>query len=358
MKDLLNIELLKNTFDDLPVGVGIFQVEDLNDIKSVRYVFMNKVVLYEMRKTRDEVFGKKIIEVAPEAFEHDGGLAVIETYRKVAETGENINLGLVEYSNEEVAGTYECSVHHIQDNYVYVMLRNVTELEQKKIELERKNKELNQYVSIVSHDLKDPLNSITIVLQLIEREYAGRLDDKLDKFFKYLSDSTTRMRTMITELLDFNSLGQGKEMTSIDCNVLIENVQKDLEAKINNTVANIHVDAMPTINGYKTELRLLFQNLISNGIKFQEAGTTPNITLSVKNEDGWTFSVHDNGIGIAEENKDKIFSMFQRLHNSKEYEGSGVGLAHCKKIVELHNGKIWFNSEPGKGTTFHFSIPQ
>ncbi|MBO6795113.1 MAG: GHKL domain-containing protein [Balneolaceae bacterium] len=358
MKDLLNLEILKNTFDDLPVGVGIFKIEDINDIKSVRYVFMNKVVLYEMRKTRDEVFGKKIIEVAPEAYEHEGGLAVIETYRKVAETGEDVNLGLVEYSNEEVAGTYECSVHHIQDNYVYVMLRNVTELEQKKIELERKNKELNQYVSIVSHDLKDPLNSITIVLQLIEREYAGRLDDKLDKFFKYLTDSTTRMRTMITELLDFNSLGQGKEKTSIDCNELIENVQNDLGAKIKNTQTNFQVETLPIINGYKTELRLLFQNLISNGIKFQKEGTTPNITLSVKNENGWTFSVQDNGIGIAEENKDKIFSMFQRLHSTKEYEGSGVGLAHCKKVVELHNGKIWLDSELGKGTTFYFSIPQ
>lgn len=171
MSDLINLEILSKTFDDLPVGVGIFKVHDLKDIKSIQYIFMNKIVLYEMRKTKEEVFGKRIIEVAPEAYEHEGGLLVMETYRRIAEEGGSINLGQVEYSNHMVAGTYECSVHHIQDNYVYVMLRNVTELEQTKNELELKNKELSQFAFMVSHDLKEPLNTVLSFANLINEHH-------------------------------------------------------------------------------------------------------------------------------------------------------------------------------------------
>lgn len=146
MDNQFSLDILTKTFDDLPTGVGIFKVLDVDSINSIQYVFMNKVVLYEMRKNKEEVFGKLISEVAPEAYEHEGGRMVMETYRKVAKEGGVVNLGLVEYSNHMVAGTYECSVHHIQDNYVYVMLRNVTELELTKIKLEEANKELQQKI--------------------------------------------------------------------------------------------------------------------------------------------------------------------------------------------------------------------
>ncbi|MFN1834243.1 sensor histidine kinase [Balneola sp. MJW-20] len=357
MKELLSIELLTKTFDDLSVGVGIFQVQDLNDIESIRYVYMNKVILHEMRKTREEVFGNRIIEVAPEAYEHEGGLAVIEAYRKVAEDGKSINLGLVEYSNHLVSGTYECSAHHIIDNFVYVMLRNVTELEQKKNELEQKIKELNQYTSIVSHDLKEPLNSISSAIQLLEFEYEGKLDEEISNFLSYISDSTDRMRNLINELLDYSTLGKGKEMVTVDCYELVEIIKEDLKAKIKETKADIYIDPLPTVNGYKTELRLLFQNLISNGMKFSKPGIQPVIKISAKKDTNWVFSVRDNGIGIADEHKGKIFSIFQRLHKKSEYEGTGIGLAHCKKIVELHKGEMWLDSKPGKGSTFYFTIP-
>ncbi len=147
-ENLLSLDLLIKTFDDLSIGVGIFQIPDINDLESIRYVFMNKMLLYEMRKTKEEVFGKRIIEVAPEAYQHEVGVQVIETYFKVVAEGGSINLGLVEYSNDMVAGTYECSAHHIQDNLIYVMLRNVTEIEQIKNELELKNKKLKQYSSL------------------------------------------------------------------------------------------------------------------------------------------------------------------------------------------------------------------
>jgi len=358
MKDSLSIELLTKTFDDLSIGVGIFQVLDLDDIRSIRYVFMNKVLLYEMRKERQEVFGKKIIEVAPEAYEHEGGLHVIETYRKVAAEGKSINLGLVEYSNHMVAGTYECSVHHIQDNFVYVMLRNVTELERTKNELEQKNKELAQFAYVASHDLKDPINTMSGLIQMISDQYQGKLDREADDMLKFLADSTDRMRNLINDLLDYSTIGSEKAMKTVDCNNLVEAVLQDLDSKIKETNAYIEVGELPQVRGYETALRLLFQNLISNGIKFSQPDTSPEIKISARERDGWTFSIEDNGIGIPEEKKDDVFNIFERLHAKSEYQGTGIGLAHCKKIIELHRGKLRVDSKLGEGSTFYFAIPK
>lgn len=358
MKDLLNLEILTKTFDYLSVGVGIFLVENLNDLKSIRYVYMNKVILYEMRKKKEEVVGKRIIDVAPEAYEHEVGLQVIETYRKIAAEGGSINMGLVEYSNHVSAGKYECSVHHIKDNYVYVMLRNVTELEETKHALEQKNKELNQFVFIASHDLKAPLNTISSCIKIIEEEYQGKLDKEADKLLGFISSVTGRMKNLINALLDYSSTGKRKEMTLVDCNKLVEVIQQDLSSTIKETNTIIEVGTLPKVKGFQTELRLLFQNLISNGIKFSKSGTAPRIRISANKKENWNFAIQDNGIGIEEKHQDRIFNVFQRLHNSSEYEGSGIGLAHCKKIIELHKGNIWVNSNLGEGSTFYFTIPK
>ncbi len=357
MKDLLNLEVLTKTFDDLSVGVGIFLVENLDDLKSIRYVYMNKVILYEMRKKKEEVAGKRIIDVAPEAYEHEVGLQVIEAYRKIASEGGSVNMGLVEYSNHVAAGKYECSVHHIKENYVYVMLRNVTELEKTRYELEQKNKELNEFAHIASHDLQAPLNTISSCIEIIEDEYQGKLDKKADKLLGFMSSVTNRMKNLIEALLDYSSTGQKKEMTLVDCNKIIEAIQEDLTAKIKETNTVIEVDGLPKVKGFKTALRLLFQNLITNSIKFSKPGIAPKIKISAKKQEAWTFAIQDNGIGIADEHMDKIFNVFQRLHSRSEYEGSGIGLAHCKKIIKLHNGNIWVNSQPGEGSTFYFTIP-
>lgn len=354
----LDLKILTQTFDELPIGVGIFEVEDVNDPKSIRYVFMNKVILYEMRKNADEVFGKRIIEVAPEAYEHEGGLFVIETYRRIAAEGGSINLGLVEYSNHMVAGTYECSVHHIKDNYVYVMLRNVTELEQTKNELEQKNKELSQFAYLASHDLKEPLRTISSFTEILQEDYLEKLDKEGEKLLSFISKATKRMRGLIDVLLDYSKLGQGKELVEINCSNMVAEIQEDLSVVINERDASLEVGELPTVKGFKTELRMLFQNLISNAIKFNQPGVPPKVSITAEEKDGWTFSVKDNGIGISEANQEKIFSLFERLHTEKEYEGTGIGLGHCKKIIELHKGKLWVESVEGEGSTFYFNIPK
>ncbi len=358
MQDLLNLEILIKTFDDLSMGVGIFYVPDLEDNTDIRYVYMNKVILYEMRKNKEEVFGNRIMDVAPEAYEHPGGLMVIETYRKVAAGGEDVNLGLVEYSNHMVAGTYECSIHHIQKHYVYVMLRNVTQLEKTKNDLEARNKELTQFTSIASHDLKEPLNSISGIIQLLREEYEGKFDEQADELLSFISQANERMVNVINSLLDYGRLGKEKEKTVVNCNELIEVIQQDFSVKLKESQATVEVDELPELLGYKTELRLLFQNLISNAIKFKKPGEKPVVRISATKKDEWTFAVTDNGIGIDEKHQDKIFSIFKRLHSEAEYEGFGIGLAHCKKIVQLHNGKIWVESAAGEGSTFYFTIPQ
>ena len=195
------------------------------DIKSIRYVFMNKVILYEMRKTKEEVFGNRIIEVAPEAFEHEGGVLVMETYRKVAEEGGEMNLGLVEYSNEIVGGIYKCSVHFIKKHYVYVLLNNVTELEsakrelKHKKELERKNKELEQFTYITSHDLQEPLNSIISFSTLLERE-KDKMGGVGQKSIEVIKASANRMRAFIIALLEYSTIGREKEIKEVIINNL------------------------------------------------------------------------------------------------------------------------------------------
>ena len=357
MKKEINLNILKATFDDLPVGLGIFHVADLNDLKSISYVFMNKVILHEMRMTKEQVLGKKIFDVAPEAFEHASGIQIIETYRHIAKNGGSINLGLVEYSNHLVAGTYDCSVHHIQDSYVYIMLRNVTELEQTKNELEDKNRELSEFAFMVSHDLKEPLRTIHSFTSILSKKYQNQLDEKGKKLIDFILSGSIRMRKLIDELLTYSKLKEEKEMELVDCNTLIEIIQKDLKLKIKETKTKFFIEKLPTIKGHKTQLRLLFQNLISNAIKFSKKDTKPQIKIFAKQEKDWIFAIEDNGIGIEKEHFQKIFHVFQRLHSNDRYDGTGIGLAHCKKIIALHKGNIWVDATPNKGSVFYFSIP-
>ncbi len=357
MREPLSLHILTKTVDDLTVGIGIFYIPDLNDIKSIQYVFVNKVLLYEMRKTREEVFGKKIIEVAPEAYEHEGGLLVIETYRKVAAEGGSINLGLVEYSNHMVSGTYECSVHYIQDHYVYVQLRNVTELEQLKNELLEKNQELEQFAYITSHDLQEPLNSIISFSDLLEDE-KSKLGEMGQQSIDIIKGSAYRMKGFIASLLEYSRIGSERKKTQVDLPQLIENLKIDLHYLITKKQATITYLGKPLkMLAYETELTKLLQNLIINGIKYTDDQTTPQVTINAEEEnDQYKFSITDNGIGIDKKQFENIFKVFKRLHSRDKYTGNGIGLSYCRKVVELHKGKIWLTSEVNKGTTFYFTI--
>ncbi|MFZ4520432.1 MAG: CHASE domain-containing protein [Bacteroidales bacterium] len=219
-------------------------------------------------------------------------------------------------------------------------------------------KEIEQFIFIASHDLQEPLVSLTNFTKLIREEYAGKLDDDGNKSIEFISSSAKRMKELIKGLLDYSILGKESKIERIDCNELVVEVLSDLGESINVSGAKITIDKMPVIYGYATEMRLLLQNLIHNAIKFRKENIPPEIEISAKRvENEWCFSVSDNGIGIAEKNLEKIFIIFKRMHNRNEYGGTGIGLAHCKKIVELHGGQISVESALGFGSTFRFTIP-
>ena len=231
--------------------------------------------------------------------------------------------------------------------------------------LASKNKELEEFAYITSHDLKEPLATISGLIALLKDDYKEKLDDDAMMSMEFIDKSSERMRTQIDDLLEYSKLGKSKEKTEIDCNDLLGEITLDIANAITRFNAKVVYGNLPTVLGSKVELRGVFQNLINNAIKFKKADVDPKVVISFKtviygpqNKNFWQFEVTDNGIGISQKHKSKVFSIFQRLHSREEYEGTGIGLSFCKKIVESLGGQIWFESEVHKGTTFFFTIPK
>jgi PAS domain S-box-containing protein len=236
------------------------------------------------------------------------------------------------------------------------------ELEKANMELEQfafANQELKQFAYIASHQLQEPIRTVSNYMKIIEEDYSPILDQNALGFIHIVKDATERMSILINSLLDFSRLGRDKVLAYVDSKQLINNVIKDLEYIREESKAIILVGEMPKLCLFHTEFRQLFQNLITNAIKFQKKDNIPVIKINSKNlhNGKWQFSVADNGIGIDPEHFDRMFDIFQRLHATEDqYEGKGIGLAYCKKIVQLHQGEIWIESEVGKGSVFHFTI--
>jgi PAS domain S-box-containing protein len=252
-----------------------------------------------------------------------------------------------------------------------IEIRNLNETLEKRIaertrQLEATNKELTfhlleleQFSYVSNHDLQEPLRTLVQFSELIKENYSGMLDEDGNKYIDFITKAALRMKELVKDLLEYSLLGKESIISTIDCSRIIEAVLIDLDVSIKKSNARIVVGELPAITGYETELRLLFQNLIANAIKYQKTGNVPEIIISAESQhNDWLFKISDNGIGIDEKYRDKIFILFQRLHNRNEYDGTGIGLAHCKKIVELHGGSIWMESTIDKGSTFMFTIPK
>lgn len=219
------------------------------------------------------------------------------------------------------------------------------------------NKELEQFAYITSHDLQEPLRTILSCSEFLLNEYNDKLGGNGEKYLGFILESSKRMRELVTGLLDYSRIGNEKKEAQIDCNRMVADVLVDLAEAIKECNSHIHIQQLPVLNAYPTELRQLFQNLVSNAIKYRHKDVEPQIHIKAEEQSKhWLFAIQDNGIGINELDKEKVFIIFKRLHNRNEYEGTGIGLAHCKKIVELHGGKIWVESTPGIGSTFYFTV--
>ena len=220
------------------------------------------------------------------------------------------------------------------------------------------NRELEQFAYTVSHDLKEPLRMVRSFMSLLEKKYEGKLDEQANNYIHFAVDGATRMNNLIDDLLEFSRVGRlYKKTEKVNLNRLLKEVNSNYLHDINAGNINIHVEDLPEVYGVPVSLKLLFQNLISNGLKYQSGKKKPVVTISCKEmENVWQFSVSDNGIGIDEGHFSMIFKLFKRLHAQDEFSGSGAGLAICKKVVEQHGGKIWVESEIGKGSTFYFTL--
>lgn len=222
---------------------------------------------------------------------------------------------------------------------------------------EIKNKELEQLAYVASHDLQEPLRTMTSLVELFKTEYEAGMDEMEKQYLDFISDAATRMQHLTKALLDYSRLGRDKQAEWTDCNQLVSSVLSDLNTLLQEKLAHVTVAPLPALLAYPLELKLLFQNLISNAVKFQPPGNIPMIHIEAqKQASGWLFSVKDNGIGIPREYQEKVFVIFQRLHSRANYEGTGIGLAHCTKIAALHNGVIWVESASSTGSTFYFTI--
>jgi PAS domain S-box-containing protein len=224
-------------------------------------------------------------------------------------------------------------------------------------ELKQKNIELEQFAYVVSHDLQEPLRTVSGFVDLLRKHYKGKEDEVSGRYINFITEASQRMRNLVKDLLDYSRLGRERKLEFIDCNDVVQDVLSDLAISIRESGAVIDTKVLPKITGYRTEIKQLFQNLLSNSLKFRRKNDPPIIEVFAEEDpDFWKFTVRDNGIGINKLHWERIFVIFQRLHLKNEYEGTGIGLAHCKKIVELHEGRIWLESQLGKGTDFFFTI--
>ena len=237
------------------------------------------------------------------------------------------------------------------------IMRDITELKRRGAELERSIAELEQFAYVASHDLQEPLRIVANFTQLLADRYRGRLDERADRYLHFASDGARRMQRLVSGLLAYARLGsQGGPLAPVDVDAVLRQVDSDLRPMLQESGVSVEYGPLPVVLADEMQLGQVFQNLISNAVKFR-SDRAPRVTITAEPRgQDWVFAVADNGIGIDRQHADRIFQMFQRLHGRDAYEGSGIGLAVVKRIVERHGGRIWLESTPGEGATFRFTL--
>jgi PAS domain S-box-containing protein len=358
----LSEERLRATFEN--AGVGIIEVESKED----RLIAVNDRACKLLGYPREELLDRSMHEIT--AFEDRGcsdrlnarlreGRADRFEYEKRYQRRN----GSPVWVRATVSAVRDSQGHHLRSITTFedISKRKRAEQERKQLiaELTRSNRELEQFAYVASHDLQEPLRMVASYVQLLEKKYRSRLDEKGLQYMAFAVDGALRMQKLIDGLLTYSRISRSAaEFKPVALNNVFAQAIAILTAQIRETGAKVTSDDLPVVSGDETQLIQLFQNLLGNAVKYRKPDLPPLVHISAeqKNQE-WIFRVRDNGIGIEPQYFDRIFLIFQRLHSRKHYPGTGIGLALCKRIVERHHGRIWLESRPGAGTTFFFALP-
>lgn len=359
------LKTIKSLTDKLPFGYMMMRFDQVSDLESIEIVDVSPVSEKMNGVPPDDIIGKKLKEAFPALFEDH--IDLVATYQRAVIANKSIVVGDIEYEGDQgLKGVFRLSVHPLVNNFFFILYENVTEDRRLKADLnmalavlKEQNAELNQFAYVASHDLQEPLRVISSYLQLIKGRYSDMLDEKGNDFIDRTVKASNRMKTLITDLLRLSRISHDEsDHTEIELNEIIDELKSDLSASINENSVTIKHENLGQIIGVKTQIKQLFQNLIQNAIKFSDESRDCEIAINYeKNREHIVVSVEDNGIGIEEQYFERIFTIFQRLHNRDEYQGTGIGLALCKKIMNKHSGHIKVDSTVGVGTKFTLQFP-
>jgi PAS domain S-box-containing protein len=318
------------------------------------------------------------VESKTELLKQLSDLFVEEAYPRFAQALVGIAAGKTRVTVDTISRTRAGTVKHLTVTWqvvpgyeetlsrCIVSVQDITErkhareaLERYAAQLARSNRDLEQFASVVSHDLREPLRMTASYLQLLKRNYGRELDAEAEEFVDYALDGAQRMRDMIAALLDLARVDiRGQTFAPTDLEAVVARTLMTLEQVVEGSGARVTHTPLPTVMADATQVGQVFQNLIDNALKFRRSDVTPRIHISAEQEDGtWILAVADNGIGLDPDQAERIFEVFQRLHTEEEYPGLGIGLALCRRIVERHGGRMWAEAAPGGGATFYFTLP-
>lgn len=323
------------------------------------YRFLDVNPAFETLTTlrREQVVGRRVLEIMPNT-----EAVWIETYGRVALTGEPARL---ENLSNALGRHYQVEAFCPAPGRFAVLFTDITErvnaeakLAQHTAELQRSNAELQQFAYVASHDLQEPLRMVSSYMQLLARRYQGRLDADADEFIGYAVDGANRMKRLIEGLLTYSRVGtHGQTFAAVEGDQVLRQALDNLHLALEESQGQVTAEPLPLFWGDEAQLVQLLQNLIGNALKFRGA-EPPRVRVTVTRRGAvWQVGVADNGIGIAPQYQDRIFLIFQRLHSQREYPGTGIGLALCRKIIERHGGQLWVESQLGQGATFYFTLP-
>jgi PAS domain S-box-containing protein len=352
----------RRLFDSLDEGFCVIEVLFDEAGSPVDYVFLEANPAFEQQTGLSDAIGRRMRELNPAHEEH-----WYRIYGEIVKTGEPRRF--VESAIPLIGGWYQVYAFPIGgpgENQVAILFNDITEqiraeasLREYAENLRRSNEDLERFAYVASHDLQEPLRSVVSFSQLLERRYRGQLGEDADEYIDFIVEGGNRMQTLILDLLAFSRVNTTRQQIArTDAEDVLAEVERSLDASLHEAGVTFTHDPLPVVMADPTQLAQVFTNLVSNAIKFRKPETPLRVHVGVRRADGFCeFSVSDNGIGIAPEYFDRIFVIFQRLHTREQYEGTGIGLAIVKRIIDRHGGAIRVESTPGEGTTFFFTLP-